>query len=324
MLHATQTIRIAAYNVENLFDLVRSGHEYSEYIPNTSWRWNRGTYRKKLKNVARVVADMRPDIVALEEIESRQALKDLQAELKRQGCYLPYLAIADAKSTTVKVALLSRLPIRSKREIWVTHGYKYRNILEARFSVGGENLYVFVNHWKSKAGPESMRLVSARALKRRLDALGDVNYVLVGDFNEDYDEKHLFARKRKFNDTHGVTGIDDILMTMRRGRFVTCADLRRCPRCAYNLWLELPQLQRWTHDFYGSKEALDSIIVSPKLCDGKGLEYKKGSFTRFMPPYLLTKKGTPYRWQRSRGYPKHHLGKGYSDHLPLLADFSVK
>ncbi len=322
MLHAGGTMRIATYNVENLFDLHRDGHEYAEYIPYTKWRWNRTNYRKKLRNVARVIAGMRPDIVGLEEIESRTALRDLQAELKRQGLYLPHLAIADAKGTTVKAALLSRIRIRAKREVWVTRGYKYRNILETQLRIGGETLYVFVNHWKSKSGPESMRVASARALKKRLNALGNVNYVLLGDFNSDYDEKHLFVRRRKHNDTHGITGIDDILKTMIDGRFVTCDDLKRCRDCACNLWLELPESERWTHVFRGSKEALDSIIVSPKLVDGRGLEYRRGSFTRYMPQWLMTKKGTPYRWQRSRGYPKHHTGKGYSDHLPIYADFA--
>ena len=323
ILHAGGTIRIATYNVENLFDLQRSGNEYAEYIPNTRWKWNVKNYRKKLKNIARVIRDIHPDIIGLQEIESPQALRDLQTELKRQGLYLRYRAIADAKPSTVKTALLSRFPIRARREIWVTHGRKLRNILEVRLDIGGEPLYVFVNHWKSKSGPESLRVRSAKALKKRLNELGNVHYVLLGDFNSDYDEKHLFARKRKHNDTHGITGINDILQTMKNGRFVTPAEARRCRTCAYNLWLELPQLQRWSHSFYGSKEALDSIIISPKLLDGKGLDYKRGSFTRFKPAYLLTKKGTPYRWQRSRTYPKHHTGRGYSDHLPIYADFVV-
>ena len=99
-------VKIATYNVENLFDLAYSGHEYEEYIPNSSWQWNNDTYRKKLKNIARVIADIKPDIIALQEIESLQALKDLKAQVNREGHYFPYYAIASAKETTVKVALL--------------------------------------------------------------------------------------------------------------------------------------------------------------------------------------------------------------------------
>ena len=315
-------MRIATYNVENLFDLNRSGHEYAEYIPGTPWQWNAGTYRAKLKNIARVIADMRPDVIGLEEIESDQALRDLQVALNRAGLYLPHRAIADAKESTVKTALLSRFPIKVKREIKVTNGNRIRNILEVKLDADGEPLYVFVNHWKSKSGPESMRIVSAKALKQRLDALGNVPYVLVGDFNADYDEKHLFVRKRKHNDTEGITGINDVLRTMIDGKGVTIGGLQACGDCAYDLWYELPGLQRWSHNFYGQKEALDHIIISPALADGRAWEYIQGSFARFRPDYLFDKKGALYRWQRSRTYPKHHTGKGFSDHLPIYADFA--
>lgn len=314
-------MRIATYNVENLFDLKRNGSEYAEYIPDTSWKWNARTYRAKLANIARVIADMNPDVIALQEIESAEALRDLQIAVKKAGFYLPYSAIADAKGTTVKTALLSRIPLMAKREVWIGHSRHDRNILEVRLGGGTTPLFVFVNHWKSKSGPESRRIRSAKALKRRLDALGNVPYVLLGDFNADYDEKHRFIHKRKHNDTDGVTGINDILLTMRDEKGVTLKSLGSCPRCAYNLWYDLPQSQRWSHSFYGQKEALDHIIISPALADGKGAEYLRGSFKKFTPPYLFTKKGALYRWQRSRGYPKHHTGKGFSDHLPVFADF---
>ena len=317
-----EEVKIATYNVENLFDLTYSGHEYEEYIPNTSWQWNSDTYRKKLRNTARVIADIKPDIIALQEIESLQALKDLKAQVQREGHYFPYYAIASAKETTVKVALLSKYPLQTQ-ELRVSASYQYRNILEAKVQLGGEKLYLFVNHWKSKSGPESMRIASAKALKKRLDSLGDINYVLLGDFNSDYQENRIFAKKRKLNDSDGITGINHILKTTEQDRPVTLERLQSCPNCAYNLWYELPQEKRWSHQYRNKGEALDSIIISPGLHDGKGIEYKEESFRKFDPPYLFRKK-TIYRWQRSRKYPKHHTGEGYSDHLPLYADLIVR
>jgi len=319
-LLAGEEVKIATYNVENLFDLTYSGHEYEEYIPNTSWKWNSDNYRIKLKNISRVITDIEPDIIALQEIESLQALKDLKAQLKRDGLYFPYYAIASAKNTTVKVALLSKYPLHTS-EIRVNASYKYRNILEARVELDNEPLYIFVNHWKSKSGPESMRIASAKVLKKRLDTLGDVNYLLLGDFNSDYQENRTFVRKRKFNDTDGVTGINHILKTVDHDRPVTLKELSRCPECAYNLWYELPEEVRWSHQYRGRGEGLDSIIISPRLADNNGIEYVKQSFNKFDPPYLFRKK-TIFRWQRSRKYPKHHTGKGYSDHLPIYASFT--
>ena len=313
-------VKIATYNIENLFDLVHSGHEYEEYIPGTSWRWNRESYRKKLKNISKVITDMAPDIIALQEIESLHALRDLRAQLQRDGLYFPYYSIATTKETTVKVALLSRYPMRSQ-ELRITASYRYRNILETRVRLGDEELYIFVNHWKAKSGPESRRIVSAKALKKRLDTLGDVNYLLLGDFNSDFRENETFVRKRKLNDTRGITGINHILKTIDHNKVVHYEDIKSCQRCAYNLWYELPEEQRWSHRYRGKGEGLDSMIISPRLADGKGIEYKKGSFKKFDPPYLFKGKNI-YRWQRSRSYPKHHMAKGYSDHLPIYATFT--
>jgi len=313
-------VKIASYNIENLFDLKYSGHEYEEYIPNTTWKWNSTNYRKKIQNISKVIVDMAPDIIAIQEIESLQALKDLRTQIQRDGLYLPYYAISSAKSTSIKVAILSKFPLRSQ-ELRVTASYKYRNILESKVQLGNEKLYIFVNHWKAKSGPESKRILSAKVLKKRLEELGDVNYVLLGDFNSDYKENETFVRKRKLNDTSGITGINHILKTVNHNEAVTYNSLKSCSYCAYNLWYELPQDRRWSHKYRGRGEGLDSIIISPKLVDGKGVEYRPKSFNKFDAPYLF-KKGKIYRWQRSRNYPKHHLGKGYSDHLPIYATFT--
>lgn len=313
-------VKIASYNVENLFDLHYSGYEYAEYIPNTSWKWNSDTYRAKLKNISKVIVDMAPDIIALQEIESLQALKDLKAQLQRDGLYFPYYAIASAKETSVKVALLSKYPLKTQ-ELRVTASYKYRNILEAKVQLDNETLYLFVNHWKAKSGPESRRVVSAKVLKQRLHALGDVNYILLGDFNSDFRENETFVKKRKFNDTLGITGINHVLKTVDHNTPVTLSDLKSCRECAYNLWYELPKEERWSHQYRGQGEGLDSIIISPRLADDKGVEYKKSSFKKFDAPYLFKQKKI-YRWEQSRTYPKHHTAKGYSDHLPVYALFS--
>ena len=227
-------VKIATYNIENHFDLKYSGHEYEEYVPNTSWRWNSDTYRIKLKNIARVIVDMDPDIIALQEIESLQALKDLKAQLQRDGLYLPHYAIASAKETTVKVALLSKYPLRTQ-ELRVTASYKYRNILEAQVQLGDEKLYLFVNHWKAKSGPESKRIISAKVLKKRLNALGNVNYVLLGDFNSDYRENETFVKKRKHNDTKEKSGHNHVVNTDDYYRALTQQGQARREHCTNNI-----------------------------------------------------------------------------------------
>ena len=322
-LLGAETMKIATYNVENLFDLHYDGTEYVEYIPDTSWQWNRAHYDTKLRNIARVIAEMDADVIALQEVESLRALKDLKAAAKRAGCYYPYAAFAGAKNTTVKVALLSKYPIAYAKELPVSASRKQRAILEVKLDLHGTPLYLFVNHWKSKSGPESRRILSAKALKKRLDALGhEQPFVLLGDFNSHYEEYRLFLTERKHNDTNGITGINHVLKTLYEGRAVTPDTLSQCSDCTYNLWYDLPEKERWTHNFYGQREALDHIIISRGLADGRGIEYVRGSFRRFAPDYLFKKRAL-FRWQRSRKHPLHHTGKGYSDHLPVYALFRL-
>lgn len=315
-------IRIAEYNVENLFDLVHNGSEYEEFIPNSRSNWNARTYRIKLRHIARVLRDMDADIVALAEVESLRALKDLRQTLQSMGVYYKYYAIADAKATTVKVALLSRIPFVYTKEIWVTRSLRYRNILEAKFYLEGESFYLFVNHWKSKSGPESRRIVSARALRRRLEELGlDKNIIVTGDFNSDYEELEKFKRRRKLNDTHGRTGINHVLQTTETRVEAAQADLK--PHALYNLWYDLPPEERWNYIHRGEKETLDSMIVSAPVLKRGGFDYVFGSFRVFRAPYLFYKKRINGWYMRYSRQGARHMGKGYSDHLPIEADFHV-
>ena len=322
-LFGGDTVKVASYNVENLFDLNYDGTEYLEYIPGSSWQWNPENYRKKLHNIAQVIADIGADVIALQEVESAEALKDLKKAAKRAGCYYEYSAFAGAKNTTVKVALLSKYPIAYAKEIPVSANRKYRAILEVKLDVQGQPLYLFVNHWKSKSGPESRRIVSAKALRQRLETLGHENaIVLLGDFNSHFEEYKTFKKKRKHNDTDGVTGINHILKSVTDDAPVSLEALKTCRDCYYNLWYELPEKMRWSHNFFGQKEGLDNMLISAGLHDAKGIEYLPGSFDRFAPDYLF-KKRSIYRWQRSKKHPKHHTGQGYSDHLPITASFTV-
>lgn len=318
-------VKIASYNVENLFDMNNDGTEYEEYIPNGEWGWNDEIYRTKLHNTAQVIQGISPDIIGLQEIESERALKDLKAELNRQGIYYPYYAFAKTRNSAVNTALLSRYPIQSALKHPVNYSGKYRDILETKIVIQGKILRVFVNHWKSKSGPESERISSAKRLLLRLKELPENEpFILLGDFNSHYEEHKTFLKSRKHNDTEGITGINHILKTIDdEGNPITYETLKNDTGYLYNLWYELDESKRWSHQYRGRGEGLDNMIISPSLADGAGIEYVRGSFNRYNPDYLFYK-GKVYRWQQSRKYPKHHLGEGYSDHLPIFATFKVQ
>lgn len=317
-------VKIASYNVENLFDMNREGNEYEEYIPNGDWGWTEEMYRIKLRHSAQVIAGVHADIIALQEIESLNALKELKAEINRQGLYYPYYAFAKTRNSAVNVALLSRYPIQSALKHPVNYNGNYRDILEAKIIINGTALRIFVNHWKSKSGPESERILCAKRLLSRLKKLPeDEPYILVGDFNSHFEEYKTFLKSRKLNDTEGITGINHILHTVdEENNPITYTSLQHTQDVHYNLWYDLSADKRWSHSFRGKGEGLDNIIIPHTLADNRGIAYVRGSFNRYDPDYLFYK-GKIYRWQQSRNFPKHHLGEGYSDHLPIFATFRV-
>ena len=191
--------------------------------------------------------------------------------------------------------------------------------------IDGTPLILFVNHWKSKRGPESLRIAYAERLKDEIDRLKeDADFILAGDFNSNYNEYETFGGSSRLNDTAGITGINHILKTVKDSRMVSEAILTKQAEneYLYNLWLELENSGRWSYNFFGDKNSPDSIILSRSLYDDKGISYVDNSFDKFDPDYLF-KGNAIYRWQKAKGGKGKHLGEGYSDHLPVFADFST-
>jgi len=288
-------LRVASYNLENLFDLKFDGTEYPQYIPNTH-NWNRKSLNIKLKNLSEVICEIDADIIGLQEVENLNALKLLQKSLKYYGCEYRYSAITKKPTSATQVALLSRYRIENSKSIRVPKRGA-RDILEVKLLIGKNPLFIFVNHWSSKRGGE-VSFLSAKVLRDELKRFREKEYILLGDFNSNYNEERLAT----------------ILNSANRLCWLSKDE-------HYNLWYELPIYQRWSYNFYGKKEGLDSILIPTTLLDRKNIDYIKDSFSRFKPKYLFHKRGYILRWRYKNG---KHIGVGYSDHLPIYANFSTR
>ncbi len=312
---------VASYNVENLFDAKSQGSEYDDYKPGVH-NWNEHTAQIKLNHTAEVICDINSDIIGLQEIENRYVFQELISRLGQVGCEYPYSAITSKANASIQVALLSRYPITSKREIIVSQSPKVRNILEVSLDIDDKPFRVFVNHWKSKSkdGKESARVRAASALANRISQLpsGD-EYIITGDLNSKYDAS--VALEAKIDDTNGHTAIGDVLHTYQNHHLVNKAEIISALKGVHlNLWGELPPSNRWNHQFFGDKSTIDHILLPQTLFDKKGIEYKDGTFMVFAPPYLKNRYGDINRWKIKKGM---HEGRGYSDHLPLKARFTT-
>jgi len=235
------TITTAFYNVENLFDFNLDGSEYDEFKP--GWHgWSAEMQKKRLNSAAQVVAAVGADVMGLCEIENKNALRELGSALDNMGMPYPYAAAADAGGGATTTALLSKFPIVEKRDLPVSGS---RSILEAAVARGGDTLRFFVNHWPSKRHPESARAAAAQTLRRRLDSLqAGADYVVIGDFNSNYDEYASF-RSSGHDDTRGETGINHTMKTVVAGRSPRVSrEIRLRPRTAVLRRLPLQPVAR--------------------------------------------------------------------------------
>ena len=313
----TKPLKIATYNVENLFDASFQGTEYEEYVPGKH-NWNARMVEIKLNHTAEVICDLDADILGLQEIENKHIFKQLIKKLNKVGCTYKHSAITSKKGASIQVALLSRFSIKKQKDIQVSFSPRVRNILEVEVDVKGEPLTLFVNHWKSKAykGYESKRIKYAKALQARIARLAPTKeYIILGDFNSDYNA--YLTLDEKIDDTNGRTGFSDVLKTKIEEYEIPKAQIGQ----HYTLWKELEIEDRWSHKFYGKKSSLDQIVLPQNMFDGKGIDYVNNTFKVYKADYLFTKRGYINRWRYKNG---KHKAKGYSDHLPVYAYFDTK
>jgi endonuclease/exonuclease/phosphatase family metal-dependent hydrolase len=319
------TFTVASYNLENAFDLVANGTEYAEFIPNFKG-WDKESFEIKFSNSAKVIADMKPDIIALEEIENENALNELKKRLNARGSTYAYSAITTNQQSAVQVALLSKYKIVETKEIKLERQRRERPILKVTIDIGGKKLIVYANHWKAKTGPESHRLEYARELMRDISKLDkDTDYIILGDLNSNYNEFETIQNDARLNDTAGVTAINDLLetTTIKNGkkRVAEKVDVIADDKAElkYNLWLEVPKNERMSEAYSKERDTPDNIIIPKAMFDKKGVNYVDGSFAVFAPSYLLDEHGRPYRWNGKDR--KNKIPHGYSDHLPIIAKF---
>lgn len=287
--------KVATYNIENLFDAQKNGHEYKEYTPHTKHGWNEAMAEKKIANIARVIKEMDADIIALAEVENKDVLEALNKALGKKK--YPYVFYPRKKPrVSIETALLSRFPIVKTDSLFLKD--QPRGIHVVSVQVGSELLDVYINHWPAMREKEEERLVYAKALEQELLKKKGKEYILLGDFNSPLDVQ---------KDEWGKAFVE----VLGAQKHTTLS----------NLWYELPPNKRYSHSYGKKRSALDHIMIPKSLDDGKGIEYTKGSFAPFSKPYMLLPDGTPKRWEISERGKGKHQGEGFSDHLPLTALF---
>ena len=302
-------IRAVFYNVENLFDPYRDASRPDmEYTSDGTKAWNYHRYRVKLLNLSKVIAAVGgmelPELVGLAEVENWQSVFDLSRSGPLASALYSIIHEDSPDPRGIEVALMYRaekLELLHHYTIRIDQGkggYPFRDILYACFEVlGADNLHVLVNHWPSRFGAESRRIIAARALRCSVDSLlrrePEARILIMGDFNDEPEDESLLkvlgARRP------GTEGAKLINLS--------------------HAWSKRQVGTLYRRDVLKYWQVFDQVIVSANLLTGTGLRVAGGIANIFDAPWLIEPGGGPKRSHQGPVYKG-----GFSDHLPVYLD----
>jgi endonuclease/exonuclease/phosphatase family metal-dependent hydrolase len=282
-----ETFRVATYNLEGYLDQ-----------PTETRAAKLAAAKAKVRES---ILALKPDVLALQEMGSTNALLELRDSLKAEGLGLPYWEHVSGFDTNIHVAILSRFPIITRHphtdDSFLLSGRRFRvsrGFGEVAIQVNTNYSFTLIAaHLKSKravaqADEAEMRLEEAKVLREKVDAClaanPNANLVVLGDFNDTKDSasiKAIIGRgKHKLVDTRPAE---------RNG------DNAPSPNPAWE-----PRNVTWTH-YYG----------------------KEDSYTRI--DYILLSSGMAHEWITNGTYaltvPNWGVG---SDHRPIVATFEAE
>ncbi|OQY32169.1 MAG: hypothetical protein B6241_12095 [Spirochaetaceae bacterium 4572_59] len=315
---ADESLTIMTWNVQNLFDDISSGREYPEFDPEKS-DWGEDLLRMRLENIKEVIFSVQkdgPDIIMLQEVENRSVLERLNRDYLNEA--YPYLDAWEYDDSAIRCGYLSRLaPENVHLHFPGNYGsYPLRAVAEIHFRVGGEELVIMNNHWKSRSGgfmaTESGRIKSAAVVSYRLKQLqeeGDPAVIVVGDLNgssSDYRSGGSQTAQIPIEYVLDTSWQDSLYIAENPGDMSTVSDRT----VLFSPWKDMAESSGAGSYFYQNRwMRLDHLHLSSTLLDGSGWEYE--SARCLCDSWLCDPEGHPSRWESWNG-------SGYSDHFPLI------
>lgn len=312
---------IGFYNLENLFDTCHDeGKNDFEYLPDGRNKWSGLKYTHKLRNMARVLAEMGTDklplvgcaAIGVSEVENAKCLTDLcnQKPLKDRNFKFCHIEGPDRRG--VDCALLYNPDLFTVRDVkLVPYIYKLpkdsaratRGFLVVSGTMACEHVTIVVNHLPSRGATSYYREEGGRQLRVLKDSLIKedpcVKLFIMGDMNDDPKDRSMsveLGAKRKIEEAKEL------------------ADL-------YNPWWDIHASGTGTLMYGGAWNLFDQIILSNSLLNQKGK--KDFSTLKFWQPQIFRRDYLFQQEGKYKGNPlRTHAGgvwlDGYSDHLPTL------
>jgi hypothetical protein len=312
---------IAFYNLENLFDYEDDPMTFDDdRTPNGKDHWTEEIYHAKLKNMAKVIAEIgsdisgtTPAIVAVCEIENRRVLEDLlnQEPLLHEDYGIIQFDSPDRRGIDVGLLYRKKLFTPTNFEAHELLIYDDNDISKRIFTrdqllvsgmLDGEKIHIIVNHWPSRRGGEARsrpkRIKAAKLNKRIIDSLFSIDpyakIITMGDLNDD----------------PLSSSVKEILNTKKNNNNLKMKEL-------YNPMEDMFRKGLGTLAWRDGWNLFDQIIISSELMKKEYSSYRFYKAGIYNKPYLANSQGS------FKGYPYRSFGNGaftggYSDHFPVF------
>lgn len=300
-------LRIACYNTESLCDTLRDSEiEDSAFTPQGSNHWNTGRYTTKITNIARVIDDLKADLLVLEEIENENVLRDLMFATQSDYNYI-HRDSRDRRGMDVVLLYRSSRFFPLHTRLISGKGLSREALFVEGVLANGDTLSVIGVHLPSKQNAQSYRLNALLSLRTVIDSILTRNppekLIVLGDFN-----------------TEPITR-----QTIRTLRLTDALSIESDPtedRSLYTPFLRLSRKGYGSLIYRDRRQLFDFIAFSRSLLIDNSLYYN-GSCGIFVRDYLLDSE-SPFKGYPLRSFRNGRYTAGYSDHLPVYLDLETQ
>jgi len=295
-LFSQEPLTIGFWNIENLFDIENDPNKNDdEFSLNGRKNVTQEIYDLKIKHSAEVLSDLNVDVLGLCEIENMTVLKDLNRAYGERNYNIVHYESPDKRG--LDNALMydeNRFSVLASRPIpnILKNGNIIRDILYVKGEYRNEILHLFINHWPSNYGGKEKAIPKRRStaklimsevsLIQQTDKFSEI--ILLGDFNENPDEKNIELLRE--------IGLNSLMRTM------------------------IGEPGVGTYVSGGEDYFYDQIIVNNGLQDEKKLTIVHGSTYILDLPKYRHQDGK-YKHFPFRFWDGNKLLAGYSDHLAI-------
>lgn len=316
------TLLVATYNVENLFDPADDPQTADDdFTPTGSMKWDRARYRHKLNRVARVINELGGmqdiDVMALSEVENDSVLYHLCHTTDLATKKYSYLITHGSDPRGINVALLyqpQRLRLQHYEEWQVPFArdstFRTRNLLYARGAfLNTIPLHLFACHLPSNKGgvkaTEPYRQAVIKLIQAKTDSLlrqdPTAAIIVLGDFNTPPQSKSTIGWADSLPSEHHLASSTKM----------------------YDVTSFLPpNVPAGSYIYRGIWSQIDRIIVSSSLISGSGgVQYVPHSAHSVPLPFLSTTNKDGEKIP-NRCYKGVFYNGGVSDHFPVVAKFT--